>query len=51
MLFLLSENFFSKNHKFWSKIHFLWKKDEFEIVRMDPVGRNYAHSKQNFFLY
>ena len=29
----------------------MWKKDEFEIVRMDPVGRTYAHSKQNFFLY
>ena len=51
MLDLLSKKNFRKNHKFWSKIHFLRKKDEFERSFLGLPGWDYAHSKENFFLY
>ena len=51
LIFLLSEKYFQKNHKFSLKNHFFWKRDEFEGGLLGPPGRDYAHSKENFFLY
>ena len=51
LLFLLSEKNFQKNHKFSLKNHFFWKRDDFEGGLSRVVGRDYDHSKENFFLY
>ena len=45
------QKIFLKNHKFSPKIGFFWKKDEFHHGLMGADGRDYAHSKENFFLY